>query len=315
MVGGDVTPLLSLKSSQQLGLIKVVDSDAIHIISDQPASSLSMNDPIMQEYRDVFEGLGCLAGDYRIQVKPDARPVVQPPRKAPVSLRDAIQEELARMTTDGAITPVTEPTAWVSSMVTVKKKNGKVRICIDPKDLNEAIMREHYPLPTLEDVATRLSRARVFSVLDAKTGFWQVKLDTDSSYLTTFNTPMGRYGWTRMPFGICSAPEVWQIRMNETIEGLSGVEVIADDFLVIGSGDTDEEAAANHDVNLRAFLDRARERHLKLALEKVKLRLREVTFIGHRVTSEGLQADPEKVKAILHMPTPTDVKAFRRHVC
>ena len=156
------------------------------------------------------------------------------------------------------------------------------------------------------------TESRVFSVLDAKTGFWQVKLDTDSSYLTTFNTPMGRYRWTRMPFGICSGPEVWQRQMNETIEGLSGVEVIADDFLVIGSGDTDEEAAANHYVNLRAFLDRARERHLKLALEKVKLRLREVTFIGHRVTSEGLQADPEKVKAILHMPTPTDVKAFRR---
>ena len=113
-----------------------------------------------------------------------------------------MKEELARLTTEEVITPVTEPTAWVSAMVAVKKKNEKVGICIDPRDLNESIMREHYPLPTFEEVATRLPKARVFSVFDAKTGFWQVKLDEASSYVTTFNTPHGRYGWNRMPFGM-----------------------------------------------------------------------------------------------------------------
>ena len=95
----------------------------------------------------------------------------------------------------------------------------------------------------------------MYTVLDSKTGFWQGKLDEQSSYLTTFNTPFGRYRWLRMPFGISSAPEVWQQRMNQTIEGLVVVEVIADDFLICGFA----EALANHDVNIQSFLDRARE--------------------------------------------------------
>lgn len=125
---------------------------------------------------------------------------------------------------------MTEPTEWVSSMVAVKKKNGKVRICLDPRDLNKGIMRSHYPMPTIEEISTRLTRARVFSVLDAKNGFWQIPLEENSSFLTTFNTAFGRYRWLRMPFGLNSAPEVWQRRMHEIVEDLPGVEVIADDF-------------------------------------------------------------------------------------
>ena len=123
-------------------------------------------------------------------------------------------------------------------------------------------MRCHYPLPTIEEVATRLTKAKVFSVLDAKSGFWQVKLEED--YLTTFNTLFGRFRWRRMPFGISSAPEVWQQRMNELVEGLNGVEVIADNFLICGFGATKEEATRNHDDNLHCFLERARKHGLKL---------------------------------------------------
>ena len=223
-----------------------------------------------------------------------------------------MKEELARLTTEGVITPVTEPTAWVSAMVAVKKKNRKVQICIDPRDLNESIMREHYSLPSFEEVVTRFPKARVFSVFDAKMGIWQIKLDEASSYVTAFNTSHGRYRWNRVPFGITSSPEVWQRRVNEIIEGLPGVEVIANDFLVIGFGDTDEAAIQNHDQNMKGFLERACERNLKLAPEKSRLRLKEVSFIGHKVTSESIVADPAKIKAILEMPTPTDVKTLRR---
>ncbi len=121
-------------------------------------------------------------------------------------------------------------------MVVVRKKDDKVRICIDPRDLNKAIKRCHYPMPTLEEVATRLPKAKVFSVLDVKLGFWQVKLSESSCKLMTFNTPFGRYYWRRMPFGINSAPEVWQRKADEFIEGLAGVKVIMDDFLVISTG-------------------------------------------------------------------------------
>ena len=104
-------------------------------------------------------------------------------------------------------------------MVVVPKKDGKSRICLDPQDLNEAIRREHYPLPTIEYIATRLHGAKVFTVLDVHKGFCHVELAEDSSFLTTLDTPFGRYRWKRMPFGICSAPEVFQWRIHEFVKG------------------------------------------------------------------------------------------------
>ena len=239
------------------------------------------------------------------------RSVVHPPRKVPVPLRDTLKSELDSMVKNGIVAKVTEPISWVCSLVIVKKPNGKIRLSLDPRDLNRAIKRSHYPLPTVEEVATRLSGAKVFSVLDAKCGFWQVKLDEKSSYLTTMNTPFGRYRWLRMPFGINSAPEVWQQRMHELVEGLTGVEVIADDFLVCGFGDTNEAAIANHDQNLKAFLRHARERNLTLNSEKLKLRQSQVPFIGHLLTAEGLKPVLSKVQAIVDYPVPTNLAELR----
>ena len=307
VVKSKVVPILGKDACVGMGLVKILDCDSINMVKE--ASILG--DSVLKQYADVFDGLGELPGEYTLRLHPDIAPVVHPPRKLPVALREIVKTELDAMTVKGIITPVTEPTKWVSSMVVVQKKNGKVRICLDPRNLNQAIMRSHYPLPTIEEVATRLTNAKVFSVLDAKTGFWQVKLDEASSYLTTFNTPFGRYRWKRMPFGINSAPEVWQQRMNEIAEGLKGVEVIADDFLVCGFGDTKEDALANHDSNLCCFLHRARSRGLRLNLEKVKLRHTAVPFIGHLLTDKGLAPDPDKVSAIVSMPTPTNVKALQ----
>ena len=134
-----------------------------------------------------------------------------------------------------------------------------------------------------------------------------MELDEESSMLTTFNTPFGRYCWKRIPFGINSAPEVWQRRMREHIEGLKGVEVIADDFVIVGYGNIPAEWQSDHDQNVHAFLNRCRERNLKLNEKKAWLRQQEVPFIGYVLTPEGLKPDPCKVEAIVQMPDPTDV--------
>ena len=131
-------------------------------------------------------------------------------------------------------------------MVIVQKQSGQIRICIDPKYLNRAIKRQYYPTPTIEEVSTRVKNARLFTVLDAKNGFGQIPLDEKFSMLTCFNTPFGRYRWLRMPFGINSAPEIWQRRMNQHVEDLAGTEVIHDDFLIVGCGTTDEEVEIDH---------------------------------------------------------------------
>ena len=201
------------------------------------------------------------------------------PRNLPIAIRALVQEKLYEMEAEGIIAKVAEPTPWVSSMVVVRKKNGDVRVCIDPRDLNKAGKRCHYSMPTMEEIVATLPRAKIFSVLDAKSGFWQVKLSEELCKLTTFNTLFGRYFWKRMPFGIKSGPEVWQRKAHEFIEGLDGVEVVMDDFLVVGCGDSVEEAMKSHDRNLFALLDRARERNLKLNPEKIKLQYcQEITW-------------------------------------
>ena len=190
-----------------------------------------------------------------------------------------------------------EPTEWVNSMVVVNK-GTKIRICIDPKDLNRAIMREHFPLKTIEDVIANMPHAKYFSKLDAVSGFWQIQLDEMSSKLCTFNTPFGRYRFTRMPFGIKSAPEVFQKIMTQMVEHIEGAEAIIDDILVWGA--TQEE----HDLRLRKVLDRAKEFNLKLNREKCEIRRSEVKYVGHMLTRDGVKADPEKIRAVQLMKKP-----------
>lgn len=148
-------------------------------------------------------------------------------------------------------------------MVTVVKPN-KLRICIDPKDLNKAIKREHFPLKTVEEVVSEMPNAKVFSVLDANHGFWQIQLDEESSKLCTFNTPFGRYCFKRLPFGVSSAPEVFQKCTAQRLEDLDGVVNIMDDILVWG------ENVEQHDVRLRQLLERIRSNNLKLNSRKMQ---------------------------------------------
>ena len=204
------------------------------------------------------------------------------------------------------IESVTEPTSWVSSFVAVKKKGkDEIRLCIDPRDLNHAIQRQHYPMRTIEEVAARIPNAKFFTVLDASSGFWQIPLDYESSLKTTFNTPYGRYRFCRLPFGIKSASEVFQKAMDHLLEGYP-CEVIVDDILVWGSTE------AEHDRNLLKVLDRIREINLKLKWDKCKFKVNEVGYVGHLLTAEGLKPDPEKVRAIVEMKIPENVKDLQR---
>lgn len=204
------------------------------------------------------------------------------------------------------------PTEWISSMVVVTKPSGKFRLCVDPKPLNKALKRNHYPTPTVDAIFPEIHKARIFTVADAKDGFWQVELDEESSYFTTFGTPWSRYRWKRMPFGVSPAPEEFQRRVNEALEGISGTMAIHDDILVYGCGETDEEAIVDHDKKLEALFDRCLEKNLKINQEKLKPRLKSVTCLGHIISAEGLKVDPEKIRAIAEMPKPTDKAAIQR---
>ena len=130
------------------------------------------NTTLFEQYCDVLGGLSCVTNvNYHIRIDTTKTPVIHPPRRMPITLRPKIQEELARMERLNVIEKVTEPTNWMNSMVTIIKPNGSLRICIDPRHLNEAIQREHYPMQTIEEVTTRMPEVTYFSVLDASSGY------------------------------------------------------------------------------------------------------------------------------------------------
>ena len=284
--------MLGLKTSTEMKLIKRIEAVA--------------NDPLC-EYADTFTGLGCITDvNHHIKIDPTYKPVIHPPRKIPVTIRKKVKDELARMEQLGVIERIHEPADWVNSMVTVMKPNGKLRICIDPRDLNKAIKREHYPMRTIEEIVSRMPNAKVFSVLDASSGFWQVKLDRDSAKLCTFNTPFGRYMFTRLPFGISSAPDVFQSIMSEMFEDIDGVEVVVDDLLIWG--ETEEE----HDIRLKQVLERAKRRNVKLNRDKSQIKREQISYVGHVIGKDGIKPDPKKVEAIVKLNAPTGKEELQR---
>ena len=138
------------------------------VIRVNAAETKMLCQTIMNKYKDVLgSSIGCMPGGYEIKIDDTVTPVVHPPRSVPAALRQKVKDELDHLEKCGIITKISKPTQWVNSMVVVRKKNGKVRICIDPRDLNEAILREHHPMNSIEDIATRLQDSAVYAVLDA----------------------------------------------------------------------------------------------------------------------------------------------------
>ena len=157
----------------------------------------------MDQNPDLFQGLGTIEGEYTIVLKADAKPyALATPRRIPIPLKSSVEQELKRMQQLGVIRKVDEPTEWCTGMVVVPKSNGQVRICVDLTKLNQNVCRERHILPSVEQTLAQLQGARVFSKIDANSGLWQIKLSKESALLTTFITPVGRFCFNRLPFGI-----------------------------------------------------------------------------------------------------------------
>lgn len=306
-------PLLSGETSERLGLMQFTIPEELLMVGHSSSGPLTRQH-LVQTYTDVFnDPVESLPGDVHFELDTNVAPVQASPRNVPVAFRDVVKAQLDRYEADGHLTSVSEPTEWISNMVIVKQPE-KVRICIDPKSLNQALKRSHYIMPTLEDVLHKLPRARIFTLVDARDAFLQCRLDEESSYTTTFWTPWGRKRWLKLPFGVSVAPEIYQRKQHELLAGLDGVEPIADDILIVGCGETDEIAIRDHDTKLLALMQRCREVKLRLSLKKLQFRVREVKFHGHILSAEGLRADPEKIRAVRDMPHPEDAKAVQRFI-
>ena len=168
---GKYTPVISLDASGGMGLLKIKDCDTFDYVCTVNESSKLTEINVKAGYADVFQGLGRLKDSYSIQIDDSIRPVVHAPRRIPVPMRNKVHEKLEELVNEEVITPVMDATDWVSSMVVVQKPNGQMRLCLDPKDLNVAIRREYYPMPTIEEVSTRLKKSQIIHCVGCKEWF------------------------------------------------------------------------------------------------------------------------------------------------
>ena len=221
VVEGLQKDLLGLPAITGLNLAVRVDTAQTPNPALSSSIRKSLEERLGEKYPRIFKGLGNLGDPYFIKLCDDAQPLaIYTPRSVPLPLRDKVKEELERMENLGVISRVEEPTPWCAGIVAVPKSRGDVRICVDLRHLNQIVMREVHPLPKVEE---QLTGAKLFSKLDANSGFWQIPLAEESRLLTTFITPFGRYCFNKLPFGIASAPEHFQKRMSRILEGLEGV--------------------------------------------------------------------------------------------
>ncbi|PIK45946.1 hypothetical protein BSL78_17195 [Apostichopus japonicus] len=292
----DVTgpAILGLNSCRDLHLI------TLHCAITKEQSNINSIQDLKQAYPNQFDKIGEFQNEHKLVLDPNVPSHIDPPRKTPIALRGKIKQELDSMESQSIIRRIEEPTEWVSSLTYVTKRDGSLRVCLDPKHLNQALIRPIHKTPTLEELNHKFSGAKVFSKLDAKAGYWAVKLDTESQKLTTFQTPFGRYCFQRLPFGLTVSQDIFQLEMDRILERCNGACGIADDIVIFGK--TDKE----HDENLINFMEQAKKHGLALNSNKCVVKTNSISFFGNVYTSQGIHPDPAKVADIQSMTPPSN---------
>lgn len=204
------------------------------------------------------------------------------------------------MLRQGVISPVTAPTEWCAGIVPVPKPSGSVRICVYLTQLNNAVQREIHQMPSVDESLAKLGNSKIFSKLDANSGFWQIPLNRESRLFTTFVTPFGRYCFNRLPFGTSSAPEIFQRTLSRILEGLEGT-ICQMDYDLIHGVDQPE-----HNRRARAVLHRLQEAGLTLN-DKCEFSKPSIRFMAYIIDGYGIHADPQKTTAIAQFPDPSDI--------
>ncbi len=275
-------------------------SDLLH-----PDEKAQLADTLV-EFQDVFanddEDLGCFKGVQHKIPTGDSKAIRQPSRRTPLGFQAEEEDHLRKLLKNGTVVPSTSE--WASPVVLVRKKDGGLRWCVDYRKINDVTRKDAFPLPRVEDCLDTLSGASLFSTLDLQSGYHQIGMDPEDQAKTAFITRYGLFEFTRMPFGLCGAPGTFQRAMELVLSGLQWKKVLVylDDVILTGTG-FDE-----HLLRLRDILSRFREHGLKLKPSKCHLFRKEVLFLGHTVSAQGIATNPKLVEVIRNWKTPTNVK-------
>ena len=310
----DVRRVKTSEASWRKDRLKELLGEPQLLSSQQTQDSVSGTAPVSRDHHQVF----CLEEHERGETgiltmdidTGDARPKKLPMRRMPFAVRREVAKQLRSMQQTGVIRPSSSP--WASPVVMVRKRDGTHRFCIDYRELNAVTKPDTFPLPRIDDLLDQLGASRYFSTLDLASGYWQIRMNPESVEKTAFVTPQGLYEFRVMPFGLTNAPGVFQRLMERVLarlnpeDGPDFVVVYIDDVLVFSR--TLEE----HLEHLRCVIQRIQEAGLKLKPTKCHFIRKEVEYLGHMITPEGLKTNPRLVAAVERFPRPQNLSEVRR---
>ncbi|KAJ3690328.1 hypothetical protein LUZ61_019492 [Rhynchospora tenuis] len=266
--------------------------------------------PVVSEYPDVFPDQ--ITGlpphreiEFSIDLEPDTTPISKTPyRMAPAELKE-LKTQLEEMLEKGFIRPSTSP--WGAPVLFVRKKDGTLRLCIDYRDLNKVTIKNKYPLPRIDDLFDQLQGSSVYSKIDLRTGYHQLRIKPEDIEKTAFRSRYGHYEYLVMPFGLTNAPAVFMDLMNRVFRDMLDICVVVfiDDILVYS------RSPEEHVTHLRMILDRLREHKLYAKFSKCDFWLNQISFLGHVISKEGLSVDPDKIRAIQEWPVLKNITEIR----
>ncbi|XP_055005269.1 uncharacterized protein K02A2.6-like [Boleophthalmus pectinirostris] len=241
---------------------------------------------------------------HKVQVNNKIKPVRQKLRRLPLSIRKEVSAELTRLLQAGIIERV-DASEWVSPLVVGRKRRGGLRLCVDLREPNKSVVMDCYPLPHMEDLFAELSGATHYSQIDLSSAYHQLPLHPESRKLTAFITHDGLFQFTRVPFGLASAPSAFQKMMETILKDLPGVQNYLDDIVVYGA------SKEEHDRHLQAVLKRLSEAGLQINFGKSAFAQTDITFLGHVISKDGLRPSLDHLTAIAEAPPPKDMPALR----
>lgn len=268
-----------------------------------------------QDYQDVFYLSGDIlsstqATRHSIRVEPGTEQINTRPYRLPETQKVEVEKQVEKLLKEGVIEESNSP--WNSPILVVAKKadasgQQKFRLVVDYRKLNEKTVGDAYPLPDITEILDQLGQAKYFSCLDLAMGYHQIEMDPSDIDKTAFSTKQGHWAYRKMPFGLRTAPATFMRLMNTVLSGLTGTRcfVFLDDIILYAN------SLAEHDAKLRTVFGRLRKYSLKLQPDKCEFLRKEVSYLGHVISEDGVRPDPKKIESIENFPTPKTTKQLK----
>lgn len=262
--------------------------------------------PLLKEFADVFPSdlpgaTPARAVDHKIDLEVGAKAVYRAPYRLTFQEEVEVKERIKELMAAGHIQPSKSP--WAAPVLFAKKKDGSLRFCVDYRALNKATVKNRYPLPNADSLMEKLGGATVFSKIDLRSGYYQIKVAEEDIYKTAFSTNYGHYEFTVMPFGLCNAPATFMQLMNDVFRDFLNIFVVVylDDILIFSKNE------AEHEEHLRTVLQCLRDNKLYAKMSKCEFFQTELEFLGFIISPGGMSAEAGKVQAITSWPAPANV--------